>query len=77
MPNEKTGFFEEAPGIKSGTRLMCIPGFYAVLAMAGMMVWRAMDPVAIGLFLGAGIAAVGSLKVAGAWQEKKNGGESE
>jgi len=65
------GFFEESAGVKSGTRLMCIPGFYAVLAMAGVMVWRGLDPVAIGVFLGAGLAAVGAVKVAGAVTENR------
>jgi hypothetical protein len=50
---------------------MCIPGFYAVLAMAGLMVWRGLDPVAVGAFLAVGISAVGGMKVAGAWQENK------
>jgi hypothetical protein len=71
MSNEKIGFFEEAPGVKSGTRLMCIPGFYLVLAMAGFMVWRGLDPVAIAAFMASGIAAVGALKIGGAMQEKK------
>lgn len=71
MLNGKTGFFEEAPGVKSGTRLMCIPGFYAVLGMAGLMVWRGLDPVAVGAFLVASLGAIGATKVAGAMQEKK------
>jgi uncharacterized membrane protein YadS len=67
----KVGFFEESEGVKSGTRLMCIPGFYAVLAMAGLMVWRGLDPVAVGAFLGAGLVAIGAVKVGGAVAEKK------
>lgn len=55
---------------------MCIPGFYAVLAFAGFMVWRGLDPVAIGAFLGVGLAAIGAVKVAGAAQEKKTGGDN-
>ncbi len=68
----KVGFFEESEGVKSGTRLMCIPGFYAVLAMAGLMVWRGIDPVAVGAFLCAALGAIGATKVAGVWQEKKS-----
>jgi hypothetical protein len=71
MSNGKTGFFEESEGVKSGTRLMCIPGFYAVLAMAGLMVWRGLDPVAVGAFLLTGLGAIGATKVAAAAQEKK------
>jgi len=67
----KTGYFEEAQGVKSGTRLMCIPGFYAVLIMAAVMVWRGQDPIAVGTFLAASLAAIGAVKVGGAWQENR------
>jgi predicted membrane channel-forming protein YqfA (hemolysin III family) len=76
MPNEKTGFFEEAPCVRSSTRLIFILGSLAVLAMAGTMVWRGTaTPFDIGTFICMAMAAIGGTKVAGAWQEKKNGGE--
>lgn len=73
----KTGFFEEAPGILSSTRLIFVLGSIAVLAMAGLMTWRGTaTPFDIGTFLCMSMAAIGGTKVAGAWQEKKNGGEN-
>lgn len=71
----KTGYFEEAPGVKSSTRLIFVLGSLAVLAMAGLYVWRGTSPFDVGTFLGLAMAAIGGTKVAGAWQENKNPGE--
>jgi uncharacterized membrane protein YadS len=69
---EKTGFLEESAGVRSSTRLIFVLGSLAVLAMAGVMVWRgAASPLDIGMFLGMGMAAIGGVKVAGAMQEKQ------
>ena len=68
----KTGFFEESEGVKSSTRLIFVLGSLAVLAMAGLMVWRGTaTPFDVGTFICMAMAAIGGTKVAGAWQEKK------
>lgn len=67
---EKTGYTEELPGVRSSTRLIFILGALAVLAMTGMMVWRGVPPIDCGTFLAMSMAAIGGVKVGGAWQEK-------
>ena len=68
----KTGFFEEAPGVKSMTRLITLLGSVGVLLMAGYMIYlKTGGPVEIASFLGIGLAAVGATKVAGAMQENR------
>jgi hypothetical protein len=72
ITNGKVGFFEEAPGMKSMTRLITFLGSIGVLSMAGYMIHlKSGGPVEIASFLGIGLAAVGATKVAGAMMENK------
>jgi hypothetical protein len=68
----KTGFFEESPGVKSGTRLVYITGAYWIMAMATYMCYtKAGSPVEIGAFLTTGLAALGGVKYFGTKNESK------
>lgn len=69
--DKKTGFFEEAPGVASSTRLVFVAGTAVVLAMAALMTWRGEPPLEIGAFVSTTMAALGATKIAGAWQEKE------
>lgn len=66
---DKTGFLEESPGVKSSSRLIFVSGAYSVIAMAGYMVYHMDDPIKIGAFLAAGIAALGGAKYFGTKNE--------
>lgn len=68
---EKTGFLEEAPGVKSSTRLVFIIGSIATIILAGYMCYKGNSPVDIGIFMGAGIAAFGGAKYYGTKSEGK------
>ena len=66
---EKTGFLEEAPHVKSSTRLAFLSGIFCVLAMTGYMVYHLEDPVKVATFLAGGVAAFGGAKYFGTKNE--------
>ena len=67
---EKTGFLEEAPHVKSSTRLGFLSGVYSILAMAGYMVYKHYgSPLEIGTFLTMSFSALVGLKYFGTKNE--------
>jgi hypothetical protein len=68
----KTGFFEESPGVRSGTRLIFITGAYWIMAIAAYMCYtKSGTPIEIGAFLTTGLAALGGVKYFGTSGERK------
>jgi len=70
---DKTGYTEESPGVKSGTRLIVISAAYAVIAMSLYMCYCKLDPLQIGGFFSSGMASLGALK----WMGTRNESQGE
>lgn len=75
---EKTGFFEEKPGVRSITRLVFLIGSISCLMIAGYMCYtKSGDPIQIGTFLTMSIASFGGVKYFGTKNESKLGDTNE
>jgi hypothetical protein len=60
----KTGFFEEAPGVLSSTRLVLIGTWVFAMAMTAYeAIAGHADPVSLGIMFAALLAAPGGMKV--------------
>ena len=69
---QKTGFFEEKPGVKSSTRFIYIIGMLWVLGVGGWFAYKNVAPMEIAAFVGSCVVTMGGLKIAnGAMNENK------
>jgi hypothetical protein len=69
---QKTGFFEEKPGVKSSTRFIYIIGMLWMLMASSFFAYRGQSPMEVSAFVAAVAVVFGGLKIAnGALNENK------
>jgi uncharacterized membrane protein len=68
----KVGFFEEAEGVHSATRLVMFLGCLWAIISGSLMVWRGIDPIVVGTFVSMIVGTfVGGKVASGALTEKQ------
>jgi hypothetical protein len=71
--SQKTGFFEETPGVKSSTRLVFIFGCFWSFVMGSFFAFKGIPPIEIAGFVASVVAVFGGVKATvGALSENKD-----